>query len=116
MNKGVIKYQNGAVIKKKINTMKTTYNVKSDNYNHTHKFVRILDTEYYRFIPEESWMPIYLTYASDKSDVAFIDTEGGPILSVGWSNDEIKITEMFKVDNSIMFKLEEVENVLEQTN
>ena len=88
--------------------MKATYKIKSDRYNHTHRFVRILDTEYYRFIPEESWMPIYLTYAQDKNGVAFVDTEGGPLLDTGWSNCEIKITEIIKVDDSIMFKLEEV--------
>ena len=46
--------------------MKNSYNIKSDRYNHTHRFVRILDSEYYRFIPEEEWMPLYLTYTDNK--------------------------------------------------
>lgn len=88
--------------------MESKYNIKSDRYGHTHKFVRILDTEYYRFVPEQEWMPIYLTYTADKAGVAFIDTEGGPILEVGWSNDEIRITDIMIIDDALMFKLETV--------
>lgn len=88
--------------------MKTKYNVKSDRYNHTHKFVKILDTNFYRFIPEEDWMPLYLTYTNNKNEVAFVDTEGGPCIDVGWSNNEIRVTEILLVDNALMFKLEEI--------
>ena len=89
--------------------MKNSYNIKSDRYNHTHRFVRILDSEYYRFIPEENWMPLYLTYANDKSEVAFVDTEGGPCIDTGWSNNEIIVTEIIQRDNLLMFKLKENE-------
>ena len=89
--------------------MKNSYNIKSDRYNHTHRFVRILDSEYYRFIPEKEWMPLYLTYASDKSERAFIDTEGGPCIETGWSNNEITVTEIIQKDNLLMFKLKENE-------
>lgn len=87
--------------------MKNVYYVKSDNYNRTHKFVRILDSEYYRFIPEESWMPIYMTYTPDYSNVVFIDTEGGPVIGTNWTNGEITVTEILLIDNALMFKLKE---------
>ena len=89
--------------------MKNSYNIKSDRYNHTHRFVRILDSEYYRFIPEEDWMPLYLTYTNNKSEVAFVDTEGGPCIAGGWSNNEITVTEIVLRDNLLMFKLKENE-------
>lgn len=89
--------------------MKNSYNIKSDRYNHTHRFVRILDSEYYRFIPEEDWMPLYLTYTNNKNEVAFMDTEGGPCIDVGWSNNEITVSEIVLRDNLLMFKLKENE-------
>jgi hypothetical protein len=88
--------------------MKNSYNIKSDRYNHVHKFVRILNTEYYRFVPEEDWMPLYLTYASDKNEVAFVDTEGGPCIDTDWSNNEIRVTEIKLINDILMFKLEEL--------
>lgn len=99
-------YQIGAEIK---NVMKNKYSIKSDRYNHTHKFVRILDSDYYRFVPGEDWMPLYLTYASDSNKVAFVDTEGGPCIEIGWSNNEISVTEIIQKDNILMFKLKENE-------
>ena len=89
--------------------MKNSYNIKSDRYNHTHRFVKILDSEYYRFIPEEDWMPLYLTYTNNKNEVAFVDTEGGPCIAAGWSNNEITVTEIIQKDNLLMFKLKENE-------
>lgn len=87
--------------------MKNIYFVKSSAYNHTHKFVRILDSEYYRFIPEEPWMPLYITYSADRSSVAVVDTEGGPMIDVNWTNGEITVTEILIIDNALMFKLKE---------
>ena len=72
--------------------MEREYKVKSDRYGHTHKFVQVEDDRYV-FVPEESWMPIYVTLNDDKS-VLFIDTEGGPCIGVGWSNDEIQVTKI----------------------
>ena len=110
MNMEDIKYLIGAEIKK--NNMKDNYSVKSNRYGHTHQFVKIEDSENYFFKPEKDWMPLYITYNSDKSGIKFIDTEGGPILGKGWFNDEIKIVDILLTDNGILFKLEE--NVLEE--
>ena len=41
--------------------MKKSYDVKSDRYGHTHKFVQSFGNNYL-FKPEESWMPIYLNF------------------------------------------------------
>lgn len=86
--------------------MKNKYNVKSDRYGHTHSFVRIMDTDYYRFVPEQDWMPIYVTYKEDGKNILFIDTEGGPCISENWNNGEIVVKEIIINDNLLMFKLE----------
>jgi hypothetical protein len=90
--------------------MKNKYYINSDRYNHEHRFVRILDSDYYRFIPEENWMPLYITYTNNKNEVAFVDTEGGPCIDVGWSNGIIKVEEIILNNDLLMFKLSEVNN------
>ena len=71
--------------------MKTEYKVNSDRYGHTHKFVSINgDGNPYAFVPEKDWMPLYITQNNDGT-IAAVDTEGGPFMSAGWSNDEIEI-------------------------
>ena len=69
--------------------MKKEYNVKSERYGHTHKFVR-MPSGYYTFVPEQEWMPIYVTYSED-GNVCFIDTEGGPCIGEGFETDEVKV-------------------------
>lgn len=100
--------------------MKDIYFVKSDRYNHTHKFVKtkltrlcgedlITDNDLYLFTPEEEWMPIYLTYSnSDKNEVKFIDTEGGPIIFKGWNNGNIVVDDIFIHNEKLYFKLLEL--------
>lgn len=88
--------------------MKNTYLIKSDRYNHTHKFVSVLGSDDYRFVPEEDWMPIYAAMKEDGKSILFIDTEGGPCISEGWSNGEIVVTEIRTLDNIALFKLKEV--------
>lgn len=86
--------------------MKEVYNVKSDRYGHTHKFVASFGCNYI-FKPAESWMPIYLNFDPTTKKVLSVDTEGGPYMTVGWSNDEITIKEIYQVGTVIFFILEE---------
>lgn len=111
--------------------MKKEYKVKSNRYNHTHKFVKtvftyfdengdtITENDVYIFEPEENWMPIYITYAdSNRNEVAFIDTEGGPDIYKGWKSDEIIVEDMFIADDKLYFRLKEHERTtttVEQT-
>ena len=93
--------------------MKSNYKVPSDRYGYVHHFKKVED-ERYRFVPEQEWMPIYVTYNDDKS-VRFIDTEGGPCIGVGFKTDEIEVVKIDneKSDNSfvagIYFTLKEIE-------
>jgi len=86
--------------------MKKEYSVKSDRYGHTHHFVLTTKPNYI-FKPAESWMPIYITTDSATKKILAVDTEGGPYLTVGWSNDEIEIKEIYEVGTKIFFILEE---------
>lgn len=70
--------------------MKNEYLIQSDRYGHTHKFVSTSrGSNPYVFYPEQDWMPLYCTYSDDA--IVAVDTEGGPFMSAGWSNDEIVI-------------------------
>lgn len=86
--------------------MKEKYVVKSDRYGHNHSFVKVKDDEYV-FLPEKKWMPLYVNYEEDGKEVSFIDTEGGPCIGRGWSNDEIIVSDIIKTDNDIRFRLRE---------
>ena len=71
--------------------MKNSYNVQSERYGHTHKFISAKDNgNPYIFTPAESWMPLYVTYNKDGTIFA-IDTEGGPFITCGWTNGEITV-------------------------
>jgi len=86
--------------------MKKSYDVKSDRYGHTHHFVQSFG-ENYLFKPEESWMPIYLNFDPATKKIMSVDTEGGPYLTAGWSNDEITIKDIYQVGTVIFFILSE---------
>ena len=91
--------------------MKQEYIVKSDRYGHNHKFVLVNEVlnNWYSFKPEEEWMPLYVTYGDDeRKTVKSIDTDGGPNIYVGWSNDEVVVEEIFLIGNFMYFKLREV--------
>ena len=91
--------------------MKQEYIVKSDRYGHNHKFVLVNEVlnNWYSFKPEEEWMPLYVTYGDDEQKtVKSIDTDGGPNIYVGWSNDEVVVEEIFLIGNFMYFKLREV--------
>lgn len=85
--------------------MKNYYPVPSERYGHLHLFVRQKDN-LYAFLPEEDWMPVYLTYNDDGS-VAFIDTEGGPCIGVGFKTNLFKVTKIEIVDGIELFTIEE---------
>ena len=91
--------------------MKQEYIIKSDRYGHNHKFVLVNEVlnNWYSFKPEEEWMPLYVTYGDDEQKtVKSIDTDGGPNIYVGWSNDEVVVEEIFLIGNFMYFKLREV--------
>jgi hypothetical protein len=99
--------------------MEKEYIVLSDRYNHKHKFIKttytylkngilITDEDIYTFVPEQEWMPIYVTYTDSKhNDVAFIDTEGGPNIYSGWSNNEICVDDIILHNDKLYFKIHE---------
>lgn len=84
--------------------MRESYDIKSERYNHVHTFKRNGDGTY-SFIPQENWMPLYITYNTDKS-IKMVDTDGGPCLYSGWHNDEIEIV---SIDEKGNFTLKEYE-------
>lgn len=86
--------------------MEKEYKVKSDRYGHVHKFVQ-MPTGYYAFVPEQDWMPLYITKDKDGS-VSFVDTDGGPCIRVGFETDEIKVVALHDFGQcGIEFQLEE---------
>jgi hypothetical protein len=85
--------------------MKKTYKIKSSGY--THRFENVKD-DLYRFFSQEDWMPISVSYESDYSNIRFIDTEGGTIISKGWHNDEIEVEDIVVSSQDILFKLKEM--------
>lgn len=81
--------------------MKQEYKVNSERYGHVHKLVSIDGKgNPYAFVPEQDWMPLYYTYNNDKTVFA-IDTEGGPFMTAGWSNDEIVIEKIVDGEDHI---------------
>ena len=88
--------------------MKNSYAVPSERYGHVHYFVQH-DGNRYAFVPEEEWMPIYVTYNDDGS-VYFIDTEGGPCIGVGFKTDEVEVVGIERIENQEWFILKEIEN------
>lgn len=86
--------------------MKKIYNVKSDRYGHTHKFVLTTGNNYI-FKPEEKWMSLYLNFEPSTKKILSVDTDGGPYMYVGWENEEIKINEIYQIGTVIFFILEE---------
>ena len=103
VEKKLLKCQIGAGTKK---DMEKEYKVKSDRYGHVHKFVQ-MPTGYYAFVPEQDWMPLYITKNKDGS-VSFVDTDGGPCIGVGFETDEIKVVALHDFGQcGIEFQLEE---------
>ena len=84
--------------------MQTEYKIRSDRYGHTHKFLR--EGELYRFIPQEDWMPIYAGRDPKTDKIQYVDTEGGPFLSEGWSDGNIEIV---SINENLQFELREVQ-------
>ncbi len=87
--------------------MKESYFIKSDRYDNVHTFKRNgLTGNQYSFIPQEDWMPLYVTYNYDKS-IKMVDTDGGPCLYSGWHNDEIEIVSIDEKGNFILREYEQ---------
>ena len=87
--------------------MKREYKVQSERYGRAHKFVSLTDGgNPYVFVPEQEWMPLYCTYGEGHTLLA-VDTEGGPFMTAGWSNDEIVIERIVEEDGITKFYLKE---------
>lgn len=91
--------------------MKEEYKVMSERYGHTHSFHLMYNGKYV-FVPEESWMPIYVTY-NDDGTVKFVDTEGGPCVGIGFKTDEVEVVNIERDENGEWFTLKELENAEE---
>jgi hypothetical protein len=89
--------------------MKSVYQVKSDRYNYTHYLVKDGDPtkDNYRFVPEYTWMSMRLGYGPN-NEIEFIDTDGGPFITKGWSNGIIKVNEFILEDNKIYLNISAV--------
>lgn len=85
--------------------MEKVYNVPSERYGHVHKFVQI-EGDLYSFVPEQDWMPIYVTLNGDGS-IKFIDTDGGPCIGVGFMTDEVEVTKIERIGMGEVFTLRE---------
>ena len=91
-----------------LNNMRKEYPIPSDRYHHLHKFVK-KENGHYDFVPQEDWMPIYVTMKEDGSDVEFIDTDGGPIIGRGFKNSFIEVVDIITNENNdIEFILKEL--------
>ena len=89
--------------------MKNEYAIPSDRYHHLHKFVK-KENGHYDFVPQEDWMPVYVTMKEDGSGVEFIDTDGGPFISEGFKTFEITVEKIVAdADGQIEFILTENE-------
>jgi len=87
--------------------MEKVYNVPSERYGHVHKFVQI-EGDLYSFVPEQDWMPIYATM-NDNGDIDFIDTDGGPCISVGFKTDKVEVTKIESIGLGEVFTLKEID-------
>ena len=87
--------------------MKDSYVVPSDRYGRLHSMER-LENGNYKFVPEASWMPVYINLNDDGS-LAFMDTEGGPLIGVGFETDEFVVTNVIRRGNTFEFVLEDKE-------
>ena len=89
--------------------MREEYPVASDRYHNLHKFVR-KENGHYDFIPQEDWMPLYVTMKEDGSGVEFIDTDGGPLITKGFSTGEVKVEDIIVDEKGqIEFILKEIQ-------
>lgn len=72
--------------------MKREYKVESERYGHTHRFVSTAGYgNPYVFVPEQEWMPLYITRDGDSGTILAVDTEGGPMMYPGWTDGNITI-------------------------
>lgn len=92
--------------------MKGKYTIKS-RYGSNHELVRWKD-DLYEYSPAETWMMLRIIYKDNKrKELIAIDTDGGPMLSPGWKNDEICVLEMVAPH---YIRLKEVERPKEPEN
>ena len=70
--------------------MRKIYDISSRNRKHHFVSVNNDGGNPYYLEPQESWMPLYLTY-NDDGTIFAVDTDGGPFIVSGWSNDEVTV-------------------------
>lgn len=89
--------------------MKGRYSVKSDNNEKTHAFTKSdKGNDLYIFENDGGWTKKSTSYTEINGKVAFIDADGGPMISPGWSNNEIEVIELtLDEKKNVMAKLRE---------
>ena len=87
--------------------MKDYYEVKSERYGYTHKFVKTLGSNY-TLSQQEKWMHMSMSVDPATKKIATIDPGGGPVFYVGWKNDEIEVKDIYQLGTVIFFLLGEV--------
>lgn len=89
--------------------MKGRYSIKSDSFQRIHAFTKAdKGDNFYWFETENPWMTTQVTYTEIDGKIAFIDADGGPIISPGWYNDEIEVLDIsLDENNRILCELKE---------
>lgn len=89
--------------------MKEEYLINSDRYNRIHRFV-LANDDWYFFQPQNEWMTLNIIYGKDINDIKSVDTDGGPMLHIGWKNNEIEVVDIKNDKNtgSPIFKLSHI--------
>lgn len=89
--------------------MKGRYSVKSDNSDKIHAFTKSdKGNDLYIFENDGGWIQKDTPYTSINGKITFIDADGGPMISSGWSNNEIEVVELTLDENKkVIAKLRE---------
>lgn len=89
--------------------MKGRYSIKSDNNEKIHAFTKSdKGNDLYIFENDGGWIQKDTPYTAINGKIAFIDADGGPMISPGWSNKEIEVVELTLDENKkVVAKLRE---------
>lgn len=88
--------------------MKDSYELKSDRYGYTHRFVKTFGNNNYMLKLQEKWMHMQISVDPASKKLVTVDPDGGPVLFEGWKNHEIIIRDIYQIGLAIFFSLEEV--------
>lgn len=93
--------------------MKKEYKIKSGRYGYTHTLRQCVLNDgrglpLYELLTAEEWMTIGVTTDTEKNQIMALDPDGGPYLTVGWSNEEICIDEIILCGDYIFLRIHEL--------